>query len=265
MEKYTFKFEVPSYMSDIKYRLRAVSFMELAQDAAGKGADSMNFGDSNLTPLNAVWVLARMQLRFINTPHRYDNVEFQTWHRGLQGAQYLRDYQMVDGSGNVLVASSSSWLIMEKTQRRMLYGKILEDFIPSEPQCNEKSIEEPCPKIKVPSNVEMKQECVHLVCYSDVDYNIHANNTKYVQWAMDLLPTEYSVNGNLKELLINFNREAHLGERVKLFLGINPILYNGDCSETMPNEERTSTETECYVEGLSEEGQQVFICKLIFI
>lgn len=248
MEKYTFNFEVPSYMSDIKYRLRAVSFMELAQDAAGKGADSMHFGDSDLKPLNAVWVLARMQLRFIDTPHRYDNVEFQTWHRGLQGAQYLRDYQMVDNGGKVLVASTSSWIIMEKTQRKMLFGQILQDYIPSEPQCDEKSIEKACPKITIPAGLEMQHAGTHPVRYSDVDYNIHANNTKYVQWALDLLPQEYTVNGDLKELLINFNREAHLGEDVKLFLG------------TRTMEEHS----EHFVEGLSEDGQQIFICKLIF-
>lgn len=244
MDKFVTALEIPSYMSDIRYRLRAVSFMELAQDIAGKGADDMNFGDRDLAPLNAVWVLARMCISFVDTPHRYDNVTLETWHRGLKGAQYIRDYQMKDSSGKVLVASTSSWLIMEKSERRLLHGDVLEPYVSSSAQCDEAAVERPCGKIVVPSGTLMSPAGSRVVSYSDVDYNLHTNNTKYIQWALDALPDELTFDGELSELQINFNLESHRGQTVCLMKGERDGVW--------------------YVEGLSEDSQRIFISTFRF-
>ena len=53
-----------------------------------------------------------------------------TWHKGMQGLFFLRDYQIRDEAGEVLVNSTSSWVIMEKDQRRMLRPDGLTEIIP---------------------------------------------------------------------------------------------------------------------------------------
>ena len=57
----------------------------------------------------------------------------------------------------------------------------------------------------------------HAVRYSDVDSNRHVNNTRYTAWAMDCLPDELTFTQDLREIEINFNREARPGETVSLF------------------------------------------------
>ena len=56
-----------------------------------------------------------------------------------------------------------------------------------------------------------------MVRYSDVDHNEHANNVKYTVWAMDALPEELVYDHHVKELTINFNKEARPGDTVDLY------------------------------------------------
>ena len=58
--------------------------------------------------------------------------------------------------------------------------------------------------------------------FSDIDYNRHVNNVRYIGWAVDVLPMELLEEKPLRGLTINFNHEVHPGETVSLYLQENP-------------------------------------------
>lgn len=243
-DRYSTPFYIPSYMVDIRSRMKAVSFMEIAQELAGKGAEMLGMSDPDLKPLNAVWVLARMHVEFVRMPRRDDEVMLHTWHKGLKGIQYLRDYRMDDKDGGAMVLSTSSWVVMEMSERRILRRDVLDAYIPSEPQCAEHAVEAPCVKLVLPKGVEVEAAGEHVVRYSDVDYNLHTNNTKYVLWALDCLPEEVVVGGGLREFDINWNKESHSGECISLV--------------------RVAADGFWYVEGRNAAGEQCFISRFLF-
>lgn len=244
MEKFVQDFIVPSYMVDVRRKLRAASFMEIAQELAGQGAEQLHMSDRDLAPLDAVWVLARMHVSFMDTPVRDQKVTFGTWHKGLKGIQYIRDYSMTDADGRPLVLSSSSWIIMHLKERRMLRPDLLSDYVPSAPQCDGDAVKDPCAKILLPKGIELESAGEHVVRYSDVDYNGHTNNTKYIVWALDALPQEVVSNHDLKEMDINYNKESHLGETVIL--------------------QSVHADGKWFVEGCGADGQQCFIARFFF-
>lgn len=231
-------------MVDSRRRLRAAAFMEIAQELAGQGAEQLKMADRDLKPINAVWVLARMHVDFVKTPVRDTETVLQTWHKGLQGIQYIRDYAMNGQDGQPLVLATSSWLIMELDERRLLHGDVLNDYIPSEPQCSDNAVSEAPRKITIPRGLSSEHAGVHAVRYSDVDYNGHANNTKYIVWALDVLPERLVYDCRLAGLDINYNKESHAGETVSL------LRYDAGGTQ--------------YVEGRCEDGQQCFVCRFVF-
>lgn len=243
--KFSSLFRIPSYMTDNRKRLKAASVLEITQELAGQGASRLGFGDERLGDINAVWVLARVHVHFARTAHKDDEVELQTWHKGLQGIQFLRDYQIISMQDKEpFVQATSSWLIMDVTERRILHGDSLKDIVPAEPQCDEDAIKEPCGKISLPKGRTLQEAGVHTVSYSDVDYNGHTNNTKYIQWALDVLPSELVFDHDLSDFEINYNKESHPHETVRLLSGS----YDGDW----------------YVEGRLEDGQPCFIARFHF-
>ena len=235
---------VPCYMTDSHALLRPVAFLDLAQNIAVQGADSLHFGDDELSSRNCAWVLARQSVRFERPVRHKAQVRIATWHKGAQGLFFLRDYLLLGSDGVPAVRSTSSWVVMDITERRLVRFDSLSEVVDATPQSTDHAIEEPAAKVGLPRESELTLIGTHRVLWSDVDYNQHANNVKYTVWALDALPEELVYEKPLKELTINFNREVRPGEAVELW-------HAFDASGAHIIEGRV-------------EGHQVFIERLVF-
>ena len=51
-------------------------------------------------------------------------------------------------------------------------------------------------------------ENIFKVRYGDIDSNMHVNNVRYVEWAVESLPLETVLNYELKELNVVFEKEC---------------------------------------------------------
>lgn len=211
------KMDLPCYMFDCRETLRPSSFMDIAQELASAGSIASGFSDQDLAPHNLVWILGRMKVIFQNPPHRCDSVTAETWHRGLAGPYFIRDYRLLDADGRVAASSTSTWIIMDKTTRRAVRGDHLAGIIASEPECSDAAAGPLAAKIIFPKDCTPSILGTHRVVYSDLDYNGHANNAKYTLWALDALPSALTTTRTPRELTINFNNEAHLGEEITFF------------------------------------------------
>lgn len=216
-KKYSMHFDIACYMSDYNRILRPSAFLDCAQDIATKAAGSLDFGDTALKTHNCVWILARQQVQFLKPVKFGDVVRLDSWHKGLKGINFMRDYQMLSEDGEPMVNSTSSWIIMDIAERRLCRDEAVMSRVPAEPQSEDHAIEAPCPKVVMPRSVQPELIGTHVVNYSDTDFNLHANNVKYTVWAIDALPESLVYEHFLKELTINFNREARRGETVELY------------------------------------------------
>jgi len=221
-DKFYEEFTAACYQVDCRKILRPSAFLDLAQHMAVFGADKLAFGDEQLGPYGCTWVLARQTVRFERPVMHKEACRILTWHKGLQGLYFLRDYEILGADGTPAVRSTSSWVVMNIAERRVVRPDFLSEIVSLDPQSPDHAIEEPSAKVVLPREVEIAQIGAHRVQFSDLDYNHHANNVKYTVWAMDSLPEELVYNRQLKELTINFNREARPGETVTLWHALAP-------------------------------------------
>lgn len=203
-------------MFDRNERFRPASFMDVAQELAAVGSEQQHFADADLAKYNLVWILARMDVEYDRLPVRGEEVTVQTWHCGLQGICFRRDYRMLDAEGRACVRSSSSWAVMDRDERKVIRGDRLAAVIDPEPQEEDSATDGACAKIIVPKGLEAFSVTEHRAVYSDLDYNGHVNNARYSVWAMDCLPLELSCGRTVRRLSINFNNEVLPGETVTL-------------------------------------------------
>lgn len=205
---------IPCFDTDAAWRLKPVSFMNMAQEAANAHATVLGFGYDDLVASRTAWVLSRMRVEFINTPKWRDKVTFQTWHKGLDRLFYLRDFILTDRQGNPMVKATSSWLVLNLETRRLVRDPKLMD---EGTTCSENVLDTPADKVQFPKEVEMECVMEHVVAYSDVDMLGHANNAMYMQWTMDAIDYEIVSQRPIKAFTINFNHEVKAGEIVSLF------------------------------------------------
>ena len=214
MIKYTKDLTIQCYETDAAWRLKPASFMNFAQEAAGNHAVYLGFGYDDLIASYTAWILSRVRVVFTDTPKWKEDVTLTTWHKGLNRLFFLRDFIITDKAGRERVKATTSWLILDLATRRLVRDpKLMEDGT----VCTENIIETPADKVQMPKDVEAVHVMDHLVAYSDVDMNAHANNAMYMQWAMDAVDYEVASTRPVKEFTINFNHEAKPGDTVSLY------------------------------------------------
>lgn len=214
MIKYTEKHTIPCYDTDAAWRLKPSSFMNLAQEAAGRHAVYLGFGYDGLIASGTAWILSRVHVEFTDTPKWREDILLTTWHKGLNRLFFLRDFILTDNAGNEKVKATTSWLVLNLNTRRLVRDpKLMEDGT----VCSENVIEIPADKVQMPKDVEAEFVMKHLVAYSDIDTNGHTNNAMYMQWAMDTVEYETASVCPVKEFTINFNHETKAGDIVELY------------------------------------------------
>jgi len=216
MQKYIQEYTIPCYDTDASGRLKPASFMNLAQEAAGQHAVYLGFGYDDLIATNTAWILSRVHIRFVDTPMWKDDVVLTTWHKGANRLFFVRDFRLTDKEGRTRVEATTSWLVMNLETRRLVRDPQLREGS----ECLEDVIATPAGKVQMPKDVEPQLMFEHLVAYSDIDVNGHANNAMYMQWAMDAVDYDIASTRPVKEVTINFNHETKAGDIVALYKSI---------------------------------------------
>ena len=170
MIKYTENHTIPCYATDAAWRLRPTSFMNMAQEAAGRHAVQLGFGYDDLIKTNTAWILSRVHVEFIDAPKWREEVTLNTWHKGLNRLFFLRDFVIVDNEGRERVKATTSWLVLNLETRRLVRDpKLIEEGT----ICTENALETPADKVQMPKDVEPEFVLEHVVSYSDIDTNGH--------------------------------------------------------------------------------------------
>lgn len=235
---------IACYNTDQACRLKLAALLDFAQEMAGDHADILEFGDDVLKTRNIAWILSRVKVRMDEYPMWRDDIEIITWHRGLDGPFYIRDYQVRDSSGKVIGVMTTSWLLLDLKERRMVRSEIGTE---EEKICREVALEPIAGKIRLPKGVEMSPCGEHVVSYSDIDKNAHTNNVRYTVLALDCLDRAYLTEHPVKEYEINFSREALPGATIALSAG-KLVTPEGE---------------QWFVEG-TVDSQQSFISRIVF-
>ena len=188
--------------------------MNLAQEAAGQHAVYLGFGYDDLIVSNTAWILSRLNIKFLDTPLWRDEITLTTWHKGLNRLFYIRDFVLTDKDGKERVKATTSWLVMNLENRRLVRDPKLVDM---DGICTDDAIETPADKVQMPKDVEAEYVMDHRVSYSDVDTNGHTNNAMYMQWAMDTVEYEIASTRPVNEVTINFNHETKAGDIISLY------------------------------------------------
>lgn len=224
---------IACYETDAQQQLKPVAFMNIAQELANSHATSLGFGYNQFIEKELFWVLSRLHVVFLRAPRWQEHVTVETWHKGESGLFALRDFEVfaqgeADAHGEAvapLVLATSSWLIMHAPTRRLQRT----DHIPGLKGFGvlpRHAIETPCGKLEAPSADTLTLWGTHRVLPSDLDFNGHTNNAKYMEWATDCLAqpatsaspsAQTSASSSLREFQINFNAETRLGDPVDLY------------------------------------------------
>jgi len=178
-----------------------------AAHARNLGADVRWLSDE----MNLAWILMRIRIEIDCYPALGQEVMVETWPQEPR-ALYDRDYIIRDTEGEILVRASSTWIIMNLGTREIKRDKFL-DYFGIEMK-KERAIEGGVGRLKPLRGAEVVYEKV--IRFTDVDYNLHANNAKYVDYIMDAFPFEKYVKNEIKAIEVHYINEIGPGESMRV-------------------------------------------------
>jgi acyl-ACP thioesterase len=196
-------------------RLTIAGAFEYFQDAAINHAEDLGIGREAMAETGQVWILSRMSALIERRPAYREPVTVRTWPCGWEKLFALREYDIRDAADRRIARGSACWLIFDAEKRRPLRpGPVMENFPRND------GMEKLAGGAASLEPVEpLRKAGERRALYSDIDYNGHVNNTRFIQWIQDVADPGVLENAGTIRLDINYLGEIKIGEVVGLWTG----------------------------------------------
>ena len=242
-------------------RLPPFSTFDLFQEAAINHAANLGVGRDDLARTGQLWVLSRITVLMERRPKYGETVTVQTWPRGADRLFAVRDYDIRDKEDKPVVRGRSGWLVLDWEKRRPLRIQQVVESLPPNKGINAL----PGGAGGLDSPHDMIKAGERRAVFSDIDYNGHVNNARYIQWIQDLVEPEALENADRLRLDINYLGEVKYGELTSLWTApaSGPGAWNGIGSGEAPSKAENPCAFSLAAEGRRQDGgQPVFRAEL---
>ena len=201
------QFTIRTWDVDQADRLTMAAAFNFCQEVAGVHARELGFGTEALREKGLTWVLSRMSLDLAERPGWGAPLVARTWPRGKDRLFALRDYQLLTPDDRVFARGRSAWIVLNTTSLRPQRVESLGVQIFDNPGMD--ALPDGVPGIDARTGLIACGE--RRAGYSDIDYNGHVNNARYVQWIQDVLPIGPLNEAASLRLDINYLAEVRPG------------------------------------------------------
>ena len=224
---YQKKYLIGSNDIDQFLELKLSSLFKMMQEISTEHAEVLNIGKANTLDIGMFWVITRMEVEIINAPKYLQNVVLTTYPGDDLRFIFPRYFYLEDEEGNTLVKASSTWMVLN----RNTHNVVLNPFNGYKAPPEHKENELPLPKKVSPKEATLVES--RKVRYSDIDLNGHLNNTKYIDYIIDLHDSDFYKKNRIKHFLINYEKELMDNDVLNLSSDFNnPEYIKGEVDKT---------------------------------
>ena len=197
-------YQIRTYEVDYRNRLSILSMFNFMQDAASKHAQALGVSVRRLLSENYTWLLSRLKIKIASYPDINDRIQIATWPSGTQRLFALRDFELRNGSDQVIAEAVSAWLVIDVQRRRPV--RILPFVDRLKPLEGRHVLPDTLDKLPALKNGTYEKKFV--ARYGDLDVNQHVNNVSFVEWVVEGVPSSLLNTSAPAQLEINFLAEA---------------------------------------------------------
>ncbi len=197
-------------------RARPSVLLGILQEVAGAQCADLAMSWEEMAARNLFWAITRQHLQITRLPRLYETITIETWPLPASRVAYPRSTVAYDADGNELFRSMALWVLMDLSTRAMVLPGKSGIIVPG----HLRGLELPAPKSLAPKNLSAVSSRV--VRFGELDRNGHMNNSKYMDWVMDLLPGSFHAEHPLKEFTVCYLSENREGDRVELHYELEP-------------------------------------------
>ena len=172
------------------------SILQILETAGSHHSDTV--GDSVIegSQSGIAWILTEWRVQVLRRTDSKEKLQITTWVRGKAPASAVyRDFLLTDETGAEVIRAEAKFALFDLTTSRLT--RISEELFGSY-QPEDKTVFEDAQRLRAPS--EYVSETELKLRRSDIDFNGHVHNTRYVDLAMEALPNEIFVSDDFTDI-----------------------------------------------------------------
>lgn len=171
------------------------------QDVASAHAKKLHIDRDELMKENNIWVVVRTDMKVNRLPKLKEKYVISTHPGETKGFMFPRFFQVYDKHGELLATASSTWVVVNFASRHIVLRPFKDNPFISESDPND---------LELPSKIN--EEATNLLMVrptkeSELDVNIHINNTFYYDYALDVHDEAFYKENRVLRISLNFEKE----------------------------------------------------------
>lgn len=208
--KYTEKFNVKWHDTDASRRVKPSEMLVYMQETANRQfiSDGRDL-DGERDRDGVAFILSKISLDFYKPLYAYEDIYAQTWTCESKGYAFNRCFRIMRGE-DVVAEASSVWALVNLKDGTLIRSNRYDVGFE-----NEEAIVTAAPqRIKMPPVSEFCSVARRTIMYSDIDYNMHMNNTRYPNMLCDYM--EIDDVERICGMSLSYLHEAAFGDTLEI-------------------------------------------------
>lgn len=203
-------FEISAIHLDCHGRVKPSVLLYFAQEVAGAHCVELGLDWDTMAKQNLFWAVIRNRVQVTRLPVTGETITVETWPMPTTRSSYPRSTVGYDEQGNEVFRSVSLWVLMDTQTRAMVLpgksGVEVNGILRGTELASPHSI----PQKELANSISRQ------VGYTELDRNGHMNNTRYLDWVDDLLPSSFHGENPVREFTVCYLSEATEGQQLTL-------------------------------------------------
>ena len=204
--KYSIDYTTRWHDTDACRRVRPSALLVYMQETSNRHVASTGVSLDRLRDEKGLaFILSKIRFSIIRPLAAFEDITVETFTAPSKGFSSLRCFRVLSG-GEVVAEADTVWALVDIRDRRLCtMGESGYEFEDEAPLDITLPVRTRMPKGVTPQVVGQRK-----IVYSDLDYNMHMNNTRYPDMLCDFLP--FDRLGDIKGMTLSYVREAAFGD-----------------------------------------------------
>lgn len=191
-------------------RAKPSTLLYFVQEAAGEHCSLLAVDKETLSHKHLFWAVTRNRIQITRLPRLGETITVETWPMPTTRVAYPRSVVAYDREHKELFRSISLWVLMDDRTRTMILPGKSGITVDGTLTGTELTV----PHAVATRPMEHTVQC-H-VGYTLLDQNGHMNNTRYMDWLDDLLPSAFHRQHAVQEFTLCYLNEAREADQITL-------------------------------------------------
>ena len=172
--------------TDANRRVRPTAMLVYMQETSNKHMESYGLSlDALRDEKKLAFLLSKIRMSVYRPLYSFEKIEVQTWTCPSHGLAIPRFYRILR-DGEVIAEADSTWALLDMENGRLLRADECDVFSFED---EEASVLDVPARFRLPKGMELESVGERRIVFSDLDYNMHMNNTKYPDMLCDFIDT----------------------------------------------------------------------------